>query len=147
MLRLISCVAGVSRFWSGCSTRARSVDPCTRNPAQHALLASRRSLRVLVVRPAIIVRAIPIRGPLPHVPQHVVQLPGNWVAFGPPGDVLFPLARNPSIQFETLQRRVERALLHPQQIVGQLLDQLRDRVCVQMAVHQYLEYQHVERTR
>jgi hypothetical protein len=58
-----------------------------------------------------------------------------------------PLARNPSIQFEPLQRRIERALLHPQQIVGQLLDQLRDRVSVQMAAHQYLEYQHVERTR
>src|SRR5208282_3835179 len=37
-----------------------------------------------------------------------------------------PFAGDPSIQFEPLEGGIERALLHPQEVVGQLLDQLRD---------------------
>src|SRR5580658_8136321 len=47
-----------------------------RTAAQHPHLASWRSLRVPVVAPRVRPSVIPIRGPLPHVAQHVVQIPG-----------------------------------------------------------------------
>ena len=44
-----------------------------------------------------------------------------------------PLALDPAIQLQALESRVERAFFHPQQIVGQLLNQLRDGIAMQMA--------------
>ena len=54
-----------------------------------------------------------------------------------------PLPLDPAIQFQPLKSRVKRAFFDAQQIVGQLLNQLRDRIPVQMAPQQYLQYEHV----
>src|SRR5258708_37457459 len=44
-----------------------------------------------------------------------------------------PLALDPAIQLKALESRVKRAFFDAQQIVGQLLNQLRDRIPMQMA--------------
>src|SRR5882672_10528945 len=58
-----------------------------------------------------------------------------------------PLTLDPAIQLKPLEGRVKRAFFDAQQIVGQLLNQLRDRIPMQMAPHQYLENEHVQRAR
>src|SRR6185312_776811 len=58
-----------------------------------------------------------------------------------------PLALDPAIQLKPLESRVKRAFFDAQQIVGQLLNQLRNRISMQMAPHQYLENEHVQRAR
>src|SRR6202023_4438321 len=58
-----------------------------------------------------------------------------------------PLALDPAIQLKPLESRIKRAFFDAQQIVGQLLNQLRDRIPMQMAPHQYLENEHVQRAR
>src|SRR3954447_2622717 len=50
-----------------------------------------------------------------------------------------PLALDPAIQLKPLEGRIKRAFFDAQQIVGQLLNQLSDRIPMQMAPHQYLE--------
>ncbi len=58
-----------------------------------------------------------------------------------------PLTLDPAIQLEPLESRIKRAFFDAQQIVGQLLNQLRDRIAMQMAAHQYFENEHVQRAR
>ena len=58
-----------------------------------------------------------------------------------------PLTLDPAIQLKPLKSRIKRAFFDPQQIVRQLLNQLRDRVPMKMAPHQYFENKHVQRAR
>jgi hypothetical protein len=58
-----------------------------------------------------------------------------------------PLPFDPAIEFQPLESRVERSFFHPQQIVGQLLNQLSNGITMQMAAGQYFEDHHVQRAR
>src|SRR5580658_3655871 len=58
-----------------------------------------------------------------------------------------PLALDPAIQLQPLQSRVKRAFFHSQQVVGQLLYQLSNRIAMEMASHQYFESEHVQCSR
>ncbi|SPE25188.1 hypothetical protein SBA6_100006 [Candidatus Sulfopaludibacter sp. SbA6] len=56
-----------------------------------------------------------------------------------------PLTLDPAIQLKPLESRVKRTFFDAQQIVGQLLNELRDGIPMQMAPHQYFENEHVQR--
>ena len=60
-------------------------------------------------------------------------------------DAAPPLGVDPPGPFEPMQRRVERALVHPQHVLGDLLDALRDGPPVHRACQQGAQDQQVER--
>src|SRR5262249_26735009 len=53
-----------------------------RPPALHAPLAGGRALRVLVLALLVVVWPVPVRGPLAHVPEHVVEPERVWLLGG-----------------------------------------------------------------
>src|SRR6188508_2839162 len=61
-------------------------------------------------------------------------LPAEWrelvVARAAVGGCLPPLGRHPSLELYALERRVERALLHLQHVLRELLEMLRDPIAV-----------------
>ncbi len=58
---------------------------------------------------------------------------------------LAPFARDPTLVFEAIQRRVERALLNLQTIFGNLLDAQQNAIAVQRTERNGLENEHVQR--
>src|SRR5467141_1822356 len=57
----------------------------------------------------------------------------------------FPFGAHPSLALETMQRRVQRAVLQTQNVVGGPLNVLRDLVAVRRAEEERAQDQHVER--
>src|SRR5262249_11465616 len=58
-----------------------------------------------------------------------------------------PLTFDPTIQFKALKSGIKRTLFDPQEVVGQLLDELRKRIPMQMTSQQYFQNQHIQRPR
>src|SRR6185437_4665918 len=56
-----------------------------------------------------------------------------------------PKCRDPAAIFEAVQRRIQRAMLHLQDVFGPLLDRVSDGMSMCRSQHERLEYQHVER--